>query len=224
MASFEVEIKSHLGDERKAIALRKRMVELDPKLKLLSRNKQLNHYFVGGDLAKLAEALGSHVSKKTKKQIDTLVKKTSSFSVRTRQKDKEVFIVIKASVGNDTSSNGVARIEIEEKVDLTLSKLDKLVLSAGFEYQAKWSREREEYKYKDITVTLDRNAGYGWLAEFEKVINQKSKLEETKEKIYTFMKECKVKELEQEKLERMFAFYNKNWEKYYGTNKIFTIA
>lgn len=223
MAAFEIEIKSLLGDERKAIALRKKMVALDPNVKLVSRNKQLNHYFVGGNLADLSNALASHVSGKTQKQISGLVKKASDFSVRTRQKDKDVLIVIKASVGKDSSSNGVARIEIEEKVGLTLSKLDKLVLNSGFTYQAKWSREREEYTFKDITVTLDRNAGYGWLAEFEKVISQKAKLNEAKQKIYQLMKECRVKELEQEKLERMFAFYNKHWPKYYGTNKIFTV-
>jgi hypothetical protein len=37
------------------------------------------------------------------------------------------------------------------------------------------------------------------------------------------MKELGVKELDQKRLERMFAFYNTHWPEYYGTDKIFTI-
>jgi hypothetical protein len=41
--------------------------------------------------------------------------------------------------------------------------------------------------------------------------------------VEALMKECGVEELPQERLERMFAFYNTHWPDYYGTEKIFTI-
>lgn len=223
MQSYEVEVKSLLGSPEKAEALRSRMKELDPGLSLASRNTQLNHYFVGGDIRALAEKLHAVLPPGTREKLDDLAARAKEFSVRTRNKDGEVLMVVKASVGDDTSANGVARMEFEEKVDLSLEALDALVLRAGFSYQAKWSREREEYIFKGANVCLDRNAGYGWLAEFEQVVGSESELKGARETINSLMKECGVEELQQDRLERMFAFYNAHWPEYYGTEKIFTI-
>ena len=122
-----------------------------------------------------------------------------------------------------TSENGIARMEFEEKMPMTLEKLDSLVLSSGFTYQAKWSREREEYVCRDTNVTLDKNAGYGWLAEFERIVNDEKELEAARNDIRALMTKLDVEELPQDRLERMFAYYNKNWPEYYGTEKIFVI-
>lgn len=223
MQIYEVEVKSLLGSAENAEALRKRMREIDPNFKLTSKNIQLNHYFMGGNVGDLAKAVDGHLSDEARTKIDDLASKATSFSVRTRDKDGMVLLVVKASVGSDTSDNGVARMEFEEKVDLTLEKLDELVLGAGFEYQAKWSREREEYLCKDTNVCLDQNAGYGWLAEFEKVVGDEAELPAARAAIDALMRECDVEELPQPRLERMFAFYNAHWPEYYGTDKIFTV-
>jgi hypothetical protein len=37
------------------------------------------------------------------------------------------------------------------------------------------------------------------------------------------MAELDLTELGQERLERMFEFYNKNWPDYYGTEKVFNL-
>ena len=74
-------------------------------------------------------------------------------------------LVIKASVDDTTSSNGTARLEFESEVKMTLDELDKILLDSGFTYQAKWSRERQDFKYKGLNVSIDKNAGYGFLAE-----------------------------------------------------------
>ncbi len=224
MQTYEVEVKSLLGSEENAQTLRARMHEADQGTKLVSKNKQLNHYFVSGDLRQLAQAVHDHLSPEARAKLDDLALRAKEFSVRTRDKDGTVLLVAKVSVGDDTSANGVARMEFEEKVDLTLDELDKILLAAGFAYQAKWSREREEYSFKGINVCLDKNAGYGWLAEFEKVANDNSALQSAREEIASLMKECGVEELPQERLERMFSFYNAHWPEYYGTEKIFSIA
>ncbi len=46
MQTYEVEVKSLLGSEESAEVLRARMRHLDPESKVISRNKQLNHYFM----------------------------------------------------------------------------------------------------------------------------------------------------------------------------------
>ena len=136
---------------------------------------------------------------------------------------EKVLFVVKASVGDDSSENGVVRMEIEELVPLTLDELDKLILSAGFKYQAKWSREREEYSSRGTSITLDKNAGYGWLAEFERMVSDEKLLDEARAGIASLMDSLGVQELPQDRLERMFAFYNAHWPEYYGTDRIFTV-
>ena len=223
MQSYEVEIKSLLGSSERADEVRTAMKKLDPSCTMHSKNKQLNHYFEAGSLPQLAEVLTPHLSEGAKKRLGDLASRAKQFSVRTREKDGTVLIVVKVSVDDTTSENGIARIEFEENVSLTLDELDQLVLSAGFAYQAKWSREREEYVCKGVNVTLDKNAGYGWLAEFERVVDDVARLEEARHEVKALMQELCVEELSQERLERMFAHYNAHWQEYYGSEKVFVI-
>ncbi len=223
MTKYEIEVKSLLGEAEKASALVKKMCELDPSCSRVAANKQLNHYFEGGDMNALVATVASHLSEDQLSKLKHIVESGKDFSVRTRQKDDEVLLVVKASVDEGTSANTVSRLEFEEPVEASLEELDNFLQSAGFRYQAKWSREREEYNYKGANVCLDKNAGYGYLAEFEKVIDDESKLDEVKMEIAELMAELGVEELPQDRLERMFAHYNQNWPEYYGTDKVFVI-
>lgn len=223
MAHYEVEIKSLLGSKENADRLRTKMQEYDPGTKLVSRNKQLNHYFEGGDVAKLVDATIDLFDADAQQRLRTMLEKGANFSVRTRERDGEVLLVLKASVDAGSSSNTVSRLEFEEPVALTLSELDQKVCDAGFVYQAKWSREREEYVCSNLNVCLDRNAGYGYLAEFEKVIELADDVARARAEIEAFMRELGFEELPQDRLERMFAYYNTYWPEYYGTDKIFVI-
>lgn len=223
MAHYEIEVKTLLGEKANADALKSRMRELDPMSTCVSTNKQLNHYFTGGDVGKLYEKTEHLLGGTMKEKFHLIVEKGTNFSVRTRQKDDEVLLVVKASVDAGTSENTVSRLEFEEAVPATLDELDALVLDAGFSYQAKWSREREEYAYKGANVCIDKNAGYGYLAEFEKIVHDDSDLGGVRKEIDALMGELGVEELPQSRLERMFKFYNENWGEYYGTEKTFII-
>ena len=229
MQSYEVEVKSLLGGPERAEEIRKAMKALDPGCTTFAHNKQLNHYFVrasnmdSGTLKKIGDELQKHMRPDAVARLDDMAGKATDFSVRTRDKDGRVYIVVKATVGTDSSANGVARIEFEESVPLTIHELDSFLQSIGFKYQAKWSREREEYLCKGVNVTLDKNAGYGWLAEFERVVDDESKVEEARAQVQALMAELQVEELPQDRLERMFAFYNAHWPEYYGTDKIFVV-
>lgn len=223
MANYEIEIKSLIGDRARADEMVSKMRGSDPDFSSAGKHKQLNHYFVGGNLQTLKTKLFTHLPADMQAQFDELVKQARDFSVRTRSADRKIIFVIKATVDETTSSNGTARLEFESEVNLTLETLDKILLEAGFEYQAKWSREREEYQYQGLNVTVDKNAGYGYLAEFESVIDESSQADSVKTKIRQVMSDLGVIELPQDRLARMFDYYNRHWREYYGTDKIFNI-
>ena len=223
MSKFEIEIKSLLGSKENADELKEKLKELDPNIKLSSQNKQLNHYFIDGDIDVLYEKIVKHLPKDTHEDLKKILTEGKEHSFRTRKLDDTIILVVKASIDDTTSSNGISRMEFESEVDMSLDELDKILLDCGFSYQAKWSREREEYESEGMNICIDKNAGYGYLAEFEKVVDNIDSLEEIKESLREVMQRLGVEELPQDRLERMFAHYNENWSDYYGTDKIFII-
>lgn len=225
MSSYEIEIKSLLGEKEHADALVQRLHEHDADTKLVDENSQLNHYFHGGDMNDLYESVKSLFDDEQKKKLEHVIKDGSEFSIRTRLINDDVLkFVVKASIGDDTSAHGVSRIEFEEEVkEMTLDDLDKMLLDAGFSYQAKWSRSRKEYSSNGMSVCIDKNAGYGYLAEFEKIVDDPTNAEMIESELRTFMNIIGCEEMPQDRLDRMFAHYNQNWPDYYGTEKVFII-
>ena len=223
MKTFEIEIKSLLGPKENADALISSMQTLDPECQCVAKNSQLNHYFAGGDIHELYRQVEPLFKGEQHDRFHAIVEQGENFSVRTRQKDEQVLLVIKAALDGGTSENTVARLEFEEPVNVTLAELDGLIEKAGYSYQAKWSRDRWEYHYKNTNVCIDRNAGYGYLAEFETVTNDEAQADTAREKLEALMVELGVTELPQDRLARMFEHYNQNWSEYYGTDKTFTI-
>ncbi|MES3031527.1 MAG: CYTH domain-containing protein [Patescibacteria group bacterium] len=221
--TYEVEIKSLLGSKENANALVAHLKKHDPKLSVSAHEKQLNHYFTVPAGVDLGKALTHLIPAEKKEIFDRVVLEGKKPSVRTREANGTVILIIKASVGDDSSSNGVKRIEFESEVPTTLEKLDQALLGAGLTYQAKWSRERDQYTSGDMNVCIDKNAGYGYLAEFEKMSTDESALEATKKDLLAFMASVGALELPQDRLERMFAHYNAHWSEYYGTEKVFNI-
>lgn len=220
---YEIEIKSLLGEKENADALIEKMQAIDPNMKLIGEGSQLNHYFVGDAEAVLQKIL-PYIPEEKKETFQKILREGKNFSIRTRQANDKVLFVVKASIDDTTSSNGTARIEFEEDLSpLSLQALDDLLLEAGATYQAKWSRDRKEYAFKDIVVCIDRNAGYGYLAEFEKIVHDDAEAEQVKKDLRDLMETLGATELAQDRLERMFAHYNEHWPEYYGTDKVFNI-
>lgn len=62
------------------------------------------------------------------------------------------------------------------------------------------------------------------MAEFEKVVDAAEKVSEAQKDIRALMEKIGVEELSQDRLERMFAYYNEHWEEYYGTDKTFVVT
>lgn len=221
--NVEVEIKSLLGTKEAVEKLISRMRELDNKFTHVGNNSQLNHYFIDGNFEKLLDSVHVHLDSDSKKSLQSIIKEGKNHSVRTRKADNSIILVVKATVDDTSSENGTARLEFESHVPITIDELDALLLQADFTYQAKWSRERQEYKYKEYNVSIDKNAGYGYLAEFERIVHPKENFDAIKRKIRDEFTLLGIEELSQERLARMFDFYNTNWKDYYGTEKTFTI-
>jgi len=220
-ASYEIEIKSLLGSREGADRLLAAMKAADPSFKKTGEGKQLNHYFEGnGDWKQVAMALADENDRNA---FLELALKAKDFSLRTRDADGKVLLVLKAAIDDTTSANGTARREFEKPVNATIEQLDEIIMKAGFTCQAKWSREREEFSLKGANVTIDKNAGYGYLAEFEMVVEDPSQADAVKAALRDLMKRVGADELAQDRLGRMFAYYNEHWRDYYGTEKIFVI-
>ena len=220
----EVEIKSLLGSKENAEALLGRVRAYDGTTRLVGSNKQLNHYFVGGDAHRLEQKFSNSLTSEQQERFSRIMREGKSLSIRTRKADDTVLLVVKASIDDTTSANGTARIEFEAELPMTIDVLDEALLACGCAYQAKWSRDREEYVLSDGThICLDCNAGYGYLAEFERVVSEGADAEAVKAELRELMEKLQVQELPQDRLERMFAFYNEHWQEYYGTEKTFSM-
>ncbi len=225
MHSYEVEIKVLLGIEAEKDAFMSQVYSSFPALSHSYSESQRNHYFEWGSVNGLLEAFTPFITEAEKARLENIRDHAKSFSVRTRGTPTQTIIVVKATVNDETSSNGTARIEWEvDLAPMTLEDMDKKVLEAGFQYQAKWSRAREGYELgNNMVLCLDKNAGYGYLAEFERVIDNPNLVEETRSELLTVIQSLGYEELDQARLARMFDFYNKNWREYYGTENVFTI-
>lgn len=224
-AQYEIEIKVLLGSEAEKDRLMNNLhAKNDNKPVFTGKNSQLNHYFIGGDIHALEASIADRIPDAKKQTFQHIVASGKKLSVRTRYVDGKTILVIKASIDDTTSSNGTARIEWElDFLDTHIDIVDRILLDAGFEYQAKWSRDREEYSCGDTVVCIDRNAGYGYLAEFERVVYESDNADTIKAELRSLISSLGFEELSQERLARMFEHYNQNWREYYGTENVFVI-
>jgi len=222
--NYEIEVKVLLGEKPNAEILLQKLKDNDPNLEFKYQNAQLNHYFINGNYDKLLENMKPFIKEENYPQFEHIIKHWKTHSIRTRKTDTDLIFIVKSTIDDTSSANGTARIEFEEKIiNMDIDMLDKIILDAGFVYQSKWSRERKEYKYKDFAVTIDKNAGYGYLAEFEVVITDSSQADKYKNLIREELQNLWIEELDQNRIERMFKYYNEHWPEYYGTDKTFTI-
>ncbi len=225
MSHYEIEVKVLLGHEEAANLLMKQIESHGYKPKLIWENAQKNHYFVHEATEKFLTHVEKHLPHEEKEGFQKVMKDGKNHSIRTREVAWDTILVVKASVDDTSSENGVARMEWEYIFPKKpIEEVDALVLESGGKYQAKWSRKRKEYDLGDgMVVCLDKNAGYGYLAEFEKITHDTEGIEDIKKEIIALIEKLWHKELDQSKLARMFDFYNKNWKEYYGTEKVFSI-
>lgn len=223
---YEVEVKVLLGDQTKAEAFLTKLKERDPQLVLTRESSQLNHYFDdAGDRDQLLESVGELLGAADKASLQNILTNYDKFALRTRLQNETVLLVVKAAkTDGEDDQHALARVEGEYPVNADgIDELDRRILAAGYDFLSKWSRDRREYGYKGYTVCLDRNAGYGYLAEVETVVDDPDQAEQAKSAILKELAEIGEAELSQARIGRMFAHYNRHWPEYYQTDKTFTI-
>lgn len=221
---YEIEVKSLLGSQESSDALLHHLSVVDENFKQIDAQSQLNHYFIGGSIDALVKSIKSYFTEEKLNVLDAIAEKSTSFSVRSRQKNGVTFLVVKGSLDATSAVHSHRRIEFEERVNLSIKELDQIIISSGFDYEAKWSAERKMYAFKDFTVDIFFTPGYGYVVEFEKVIHDPNAIEHTRSYILQIMKDIGLEELDAARLERMYAYYNAHWQDYYGTQNVFTIA
>ncbi len=222
---IEVEVKVLLGEQSAADAFIQKLTEADPELKQTAETNQLNHYFdEKGDPARLVSEVSGILRPADLSQLQEITSEFDKFTLRTRFEDGVITLVVKAAKAGEDEQHAVTRVEGDYVANVsTIEELDQHVLASGYGYLSKWSRRRKTYRYKDLTVCLDKNAGYGYLAEFERVVRGDEAAEDAKEVILDELAGLGLEELPQDRLGRMFAFYNEHWPEYYQTDKTFIV-
>jgi len=223
MNNIEIEVKILLQSQENAEKFLKALKK-NSEVKIFEKSSQLNHYFRNWDLNILSNNIKKYLNSEDKIKLEDLINKAKWFSVRTRKLNDRVILVIKATLNeNEDSINWTWRIEFEADINLSINELDELILNSWFEYETKYSRDRIEYRYKDYNVTIDKNSGYWYLAEIEKVVKDKKDLEKITKEIRDEIKLLWFKELSQERIWRMYKHYINVWPHYYGTNNWFNV-
>lgn len=233
-ANIEVEIKclanlQQINNLKEIITRYSKDSNGDGALLSLYEN-QINFYYqskesgLDGELESLQNVVDLlPIPAEEKEKLNSI---TSKYSLRLRQTELNTIFICKATSnknGSDHINNQAVRLEIEVKLPFEkLQELDQILLT-NFTYQSKWSRQRETIKFEDITICIDKNAGYGYLVELEKMEENTENSTQTIEYLKEVAGKLGLELLADDRLERMFNFYNKNWETFYGTENTFTI-
>ena len=220
---YEIEIKALLGSKQAADNLIKKVYQQDSSAKLVSAQTQLNHYFKGGDLSRLAGSMKDDLASEQLKSLELIATRANHINVRSRQKNDQVLLVVKGSLDDVSAAHSHQRMELEAEVGLTIDELDQKIISSGWQLEAKWQAERKIYSALGLNIDSFFTPGYGYLVEFEKVVTDDIKRDEAHQKVANVMGSLGVSELPNDRLERMFAYYNQHWQEYYGTDKVFVI-
>jgi len=105
------------------------------------------------------------------------------------------------------------REETEIKFDRNdFERAEKMFLSLGYNVQIKWFRKRHNFKWQGIDVAIDFTKGYGYIIEFEKIVE-----ENEKEKTLGMLKEkfqlLNIPLTSREEFDQKFQYYKENWQK-----------
>ncbi len=221
---FEVEVKALLENQQIKDEFVTRLRRSDRDLKITKQSGQLNHYFDrNGDPKRLLSAVKPLLSASNFKGLWDIIRSSSRFALRTR-KDTNVRLIVKAAQAGEDEQHAITRLEGDYLATTeSIDTLDQLILNSGYNFLSKWSRHRTEYLYKDYTICLDRNAGYGYMVEIEKVVDTQEAIIQARDAIFKELADLDLSELSQERIGRMFDFYNQHWRDYYGTKKTFVV-
>ncbi|MFS8120212.1 MAG: hypothetical protein ACMG55_17255 [Microcoleus sp.] len=222
---YEVELKCLIKDKDVAARLPKMIEQKGYKTELIKEHHQLNDYFIGGSVKKLADNVKNELSAEEYITLTKIASENTTFSVRARQHNNTVLLIVKASTDGGSANHGTQRVEFEGAMPISLDSLKDTIIASGYTVQARWSADRKIYRISN-GLTLDSvfSPGYGYQVEFEKVVFSQDEAHLAEAEIREFVHELGLEQVNKDLLERMFAYYNEHWQEYYGTDKVFTLG
>jgi predicted adenylyl cyclase CyaB len=227
---FEVEIKCLLTKLEEVNLVKEKLQQQYPNLKYKAEHKQRNHYFhPEGDLVLLGEKIKPFLSEEKYQELCVINNsEIANYTLRSREIDsKKVILVLKIQLqsSNYDVTNAKCRREFEVEIpNFTLQQLDDLIISCNYKYMSKWSRSRIEASLEeDLNICFDKNSGYGYIIEIEKIVQNEQKIIEALTELKNIAHKLGLEEINDDRLERMFNFYNQNWRDFYETDKVFNI-
>ncbi len=226
MKQYEIELKVLLGSTTDRDRFMTNARAKFPDLAQTLDEAQLNHYFTGDVSTRIADAFVEKISTERLGELRSIIEKGSDFSIRSRfiAPDRTI-LVFKVSMGHGSAVHGAIREEWEEELPgMSINELDALLLSTGLIYLSKWSRKRQTFETgTGISLCVEQNAGYGHVVEIERVVHTERDGILARDELRRLARELGFEAVNPERLNRMFAYYNQHWPKYYGTEEIFTV-
>ncbi|MDP2628315.1 MAG: CYTH domain-containing protein, partial [Nanoarchaeota archaeon] len=105
-----------------------------------------------------------------------------------------------------------AREEIEIKSNKEdFDKMEKLFEVLGYDTEIKWFRNRKEFDWNGIKISLDYTKGYGYIIELEKMVSDDKK-EKALEDLKVRLKELGIELTSREKFDETYKNYKENWK------------
>ena len=216
---YEVEIKCFVDTHADVAALVERMKQLDTACVHKARNELRNHYFNCDDPKQLTGVGKRVLSELPARQLAELIEQSATISVRTRRKNRQVFLIAKGVAAGGDAIHGSNRMEFESEVDMSITELDNLLVGAGLEVLAKWSGYKDVYALSGSTIEIQFSAGYGYMVEIEQVVDTERQVAEAEANIRELAKQLGLKEVDSELIGKMYHYYNDHWAEYYETDK-----
>lgn len=107
--------------------------------------------------------------------------------------------------------------EAREEIEIKFNKHDfveaaKMMEVLGYKPKIKWFRERDEWDWDDIKVSLDFTRGYGYIIELEKMSTESEKGKDLA-LLKSKLSELEIELTPKEDFKEKFEYYEKNWEK-----------
>jgi adenylate cyclase class IV len=149
---------------------------------------------------------------KEEKQVTTYFKGDTDFRLMNTPDYLKLWLK-KGQIHDDAREE--MNVVVEKKYETDLVKMLNVL---GYEEEIKWYRKRLELQYEDFEVTIDYSIGYGYIVEFELMVNDESKVDRAKEKIEELFNKFDIENTPKEEFNNRYNDYKINWKNY--TNNI----
>jgi adenylate cyclase class IV len=117
---------------------------------------------------------------------------------------------LKTGFIHDEARGEMTVIVDNEYKDQLLSMLTFL----GYDIEIKWYRVRNEINYNNIDITIDYTHGYGYIIEAEIIVDDESKIEQSKDILKNLFNQFDIEVTDKQIFKDKYNDYKINWGEY----------